>query len=322
MWDICVVIPTRNEEKSIDGILRSVKAAITQNFCKSLRIIVVDDSTDQTRTLARNAGAEVLNGGGRGLGSAMYDGLKAAVATKPDYILSLDGDGQADVDEIPRFLKPLIEDRADLVVGSRFLERHLVQYRYRFVNRFGTIVLAWILRRLTSLKLTDSHGGLRAMRREVAEELEMLGTHTYVQETIIDAVEKGFRILEMPSTWKVRQHGKSRVVSSIPRYIFYSLPVLILRSGQHIRLLYSGGIIMIVFALIYFFTILAEARFNIKALGDRVPAFVWITLMISIGFQCFFFGFVLQLIKQIKYRLDRTVVSRRRTDYNSRPGDR
>jgi hypothetical protein len=132
-----------------------------------------------------------------------------------------------------------------------------------------------------------------------------LGSHTYVQETIIDAAEKGFRIVELASVWQPRLHGKSRVVSSIPRYVFYTLPILMLRSGQHIRLLYSGGIALILAALAYFLVILAEAGFNVKAMGDRVPAFVWITLMISVGFQCFFFGLILQLIKEMKYKLDR-----------------
>jgi glycosyltransferase involved in cell wall biosynthesis len=318
MSKICVVIPTKNEEKSVAAVVFSVKEVLSPLATDGLDIIVVDDSTDGTRRLARAAGAEVLNGGGRGLGSAMYEGLKAAASKEPDFIVSVDGDGQADVVEIPTFLAPLLEDRADLVVGSRFLEKRLVQYRYRLVNRFGTIVLAWILRRLTGLPLTDSHGGLRAMRRDVAEELEMLGTHTYVQETIIDAKEKGFRILEIPSVWKVRRHGKSRVVSSVPRYVFYSLPVLILRSGEHIRLLYSSGILVVAAALLYFFTILVEVRFDIKQVGDRVPAFVWITLLISIGFQCFCFGFILQLVKQMKYRLDRTVQSRSRPTARSR----
>ena len=78
------------------------------------------------------------------------------------------------------------------MVASRFLEKGSIKYRYRFINNFGTQVLAGMLRRLTGLPLTDSHGGIRAMRREVAQELEMLGSHTYVQETIIDAVEKDF----------------------------------------------------------------------------------------------------------------------------------
>jgi glycosyltransferase involved in cell wall biosynthesis len=307
------VIPSKNEEKSIVDVILSVRRTVSSMGLVLLSVIVVDDSTDQTRSLAAEAGADVLVGGGRGLGSAMYDGLKEAAARGPDMILTIDADGQADVNEIPRFLQPIVEGKADLVLGSRFLTDDLVKYRYRRINLIGTRILAWILRRLTGYRLTDSHGGIRAMRVEVAEELEMLGTHTYVQETVIDAAEKGFRILEIPSTWRSRVHGSSRVVSSIPRYVFYSLPILILRSGHHVRLLYSGGIVLIFLALVYFFSILVQANFNLKGMGDRVPAFVWITLLISVGFQCFFFGFILQLIKQIKYRLDRTPQGRLRT---------
>jgi glycosyltransferase involved in cell wall biosynthesis len=302
---VCFLIPTKNEEASVRDVVQSLIRTLDPARFAPPTVFVVDDSIDATRRIARAAGAEVIVGGGRGLGSSMFEGLKRAAGAPCDFIVTVDGDGQADVEEVARFLQPLLDDEADLVVASRFLEKHSIRYDYRFINNFGTQVLAGMLRQLTGLPLTDSHGGIRAMRREVAQELEMLGSHTYVQETIIDAVEKGFRVKEIASVWKPRPHGSSRVVSSIPRYVFYTLPILILRSGQHVRLLYSGGLLLIFVALAYFLVILAEAHFNVKALGDRVPAFVWITLMISIGFQCFFFGFILQLIKELKYRLDR-----------------
>jgi glycosyltransferase involved in cell wall biosynthesis len=304
-FKICVLVPTKNEAASIQAVVHSIQTALDPDRYERPTIIVVDDSTDETRRIAIEAGAKVLIGGGRGLGSAMYDGLKAASALDCDFIVSIDGDGQADMAELPRFLQPLENGSADLVLASRFQQEGLVKYHYRFINNFGTQVLTAMLRKFTGLPLTDSHGGIRAMRRSVAAELEMLGSHTYVQETIIDAAEKGFRIVELPSVWKPRLHGKSRVVSSIPKYVFYTLPILMLRSGQHIRLLYSSGIVLILLALMYFLVILGQAGFDIKNLGDRVPAFVWITLMISIGFQCFFFGLMLQLVKQMKYKVDR-----------------
>jgi glycosyltransferase involved in cell wall biosynthesis len=302
---VCVLVPAKNEAASIQRVIEAIQTGFDPARYEPPQVIVVDDSVDDTRRLATAAGAQVLVGGGRGLGAAMYDGLKAAAGLDCDYIITIDGDGQADVSELPRFLQPLEQGEADLVLGSRFKQEGLVTYHYRFINHFGTRVLSAILRRFTGLPLTDSHGGIRAMRRIVAEELEMLGSHTYVQETIIDAVEKGFRVTEIPSVWNQRLHGTSRVVSSIPKYVFYTLPILMLRSGQHIRLLYSGGILMTLLALLYFFVIVAEAHFNLKGLGDRVPAFVWITLMISIGFQCFFAGLTLQLMKEMKYKVDR-----------------
>ena len=252
LWKVCFLIPTKNEEASVRDVIRSLRGSLDPSRFAPASLIVVDDSVDGTRRLARAAGAEVVVGGGRGLGSAMYEGLKTAANLPCDFIVTVDGDGQAEVAEVARFLQPLIDEEADLVVASRFLEKGSIKYRYRFINNFGTQVLAGMLRRLTALPLTDSHGGIRAMRREVAQELEMLGSHTYVQETIIDAVEKGFRVKELASVWKPRPHGSSRVVSSIPRYVFYTLPILVLRSGQHVRLLYSGGLLLIFAALATF----------------------------------------------------------------------
>lgn len=306
MLKVCVVIPTKNEQESIAGVITEIERAFDPEQYEKPTIVVVDDSNDDTRRRAQECGAKVLIGGGQGLGMAMYNGLKAAAGMQPDFIVAVDGDGQADADEIPRFMKPLLDDEADIVLGSRFMNDGLVKYHYKFINRLGTVILSRILKNATGMELTDSHGGLRAMRTAVARELEMLGTHTYVQETIIDAAEKGFRIKEIPSVWKKREHGESRVVGNIPKYVFYTLPTLLLRNGQHIRTLYSGGIGLVAIALLYFMGVMWQAGFDLKATGDRVPAFVWMTLLISLGCQCFFFGLMLQLLKQMKYRLDRT----------------
>jgi len=235
----------------------------------------------------------------------MYQGLKHSLKFNPDLILSCDSDGQIDLNEIPKFIKEIENNNADLVLGSRFLKSGLIEYKYRWINRLGTIILSKILRSFTGLKLTDSHGGLRCMRPEVIQELEMLGTHTYVQETIIDAYEKGFRIIEIPSIWKKREIGKSKVVGSIPTYIFYTLPILIIRSKQHIKWLYSIGIILFSIAVIYFSFISWQAAFDFKSMFSRLPSFILIALLVLVGIQLFFFGFILQIIKDIKYRIDR-----------------
>jgi hypothetical protein len=160
------------------------------------------------------------------------------------------------------------------------------------------------LRRLTGLPLTDSHGGIRAMVPDVVRELQLIGSHTYVQETIIDAVEKGFRVVELPSVWRKRAFGTSRVVRNIPKYIAYTLPVLLLRSGQHIRALYTTGLLLFIGAFIIFGAIFVEEGFTLR-LGHRTPAFLLIALMVMAGLQLLFFGFSFQLLKQIKRSIDR-----------------
>ena len=302
---VCIVLPTKNEESFIQEIITDIFSKFEEYGLYKPTIIVIDDSKDKTKQLAIEVGATVINGGGKGLGFAMYQGLKYALNFNPDYIVSCDADGQADLNEIPKFLKPLEIDEADLVISSRFLKPNLVFYKYKWINRTGVRILSKILSSFVGQKITDNHGGIRAMRASVVRELEMLGTHTYVQETIIDASDKGFRIKEIPSVWKKRKAGKSRVVSSIPTYIFYTLPILIIRSKQHIKWLYSIGIALILLALLDFIYISWQASFQFEDMFDRLPSYVLIALLILAGMQLFFFGFVLQLVKDIKFRLDR-----------------
>jgi len=307
-----VVIPTRNEEKSILAVIDEIRGAFAGLRYDRVEILITDDSHDDTRKLATSVGAHVVIGGGEGLGSAMFRGLKEAVRFNPDVIVAIDGDGQTDAKvEIPRFLAEIENDRADLVLGSRFKHEGLVKYHYRSVNRFGTRVLVFLLNRKTGLNLTDSHGGIRAMTAAVVEELQMLGSHTYVQETIIDAAEKGFRIVELPSAWRVRQHGTSRVVGSIPKYVFYTLPVILLRSGYHIRILYTAGIWLVLLAFAYFSVVAWQEGFSWPRMATRTPAFILIALLIISGLQLFFFGFILQLMNQIKRSVDSIAYRRR-----------
>jgi glycosyltransferase involved in cell wall biosynthesis len=312
-WRICVVLPTRNEAATLESVVNGIRKAFVHNRLREPVIIITDDSHDGTRSLARRLGVHVVIGGGKGLGFAMHQGLKAALAFEPDVIVSMDADGQSDPYEIRRFLEPIAADEADMVVGSRFIEKGLIRYRYRWINRFGIFVLSRILRSFTRLPMTDAHGGLRAMRSEVVTELEIIGTHTYVQESIIDAHEKGFRIKEVPSIWRERTSGTSRVVGSIPKYIMYTLPVLFIRSGIHIKWLYSIGLLLMAGALLYFLFVAWEESFQFKAMFSRLPAFVLIALMIMVGVQLFSFGFLAELGKDIKSRVDRLDLSSRGT---------
>ena len=298
------VLPTKDEENTIENVINTLKTYCTNSSEVELAsIIVTDDSRDRTRQLASDLGAQIVVGGGQGLGQAMYRGLKVDSRENPDVILSLDTDGQVDLAEIENFLMPILKDEADLVIGSRFKDKGLVHYNYPLVNRLGIRILVFILRKLTRLNLTDSHGGFRAMKTEVAKELELLGTHTYVQECIIDAVEKGFRVEEVASVWNKRDHGSSRIVGSIPKYVFYTLPVLILRAGQHIRFLYPMGMFFILLSILDFLIVAVETKFSLIEMFDR-QSFHLILLLFMIGINLFFFGFTIELIANIKKKID------------------
>lgn len=299
---ICAVIPVKNESATIGKVIDETRAKIEAAGHIVAAIVVTDDSIDSSPKIARAHGAAVVGGEGKGLGFAMWKGLKASLKYTPEIIIAIDADGQADLSEVDRFLEPILKDEADLVLGSRFLDPGLVQYRYPFVNRLGVRILVRILRGITKLPLTDSHGGLRAMRFEVARDLEMIGTFTYVQETIIDAREKGFRIVEIPSAWKKREVGSSRVVSSIALYVCYTLPVLILRAGHHIKLLYPLGLFCMFLSFVHLTTVAIQTGFHLHVLFDR-QTFHLFFLLLSVGANLFFFGLTLELVSGMSRRL-------------------
>lgn len=296
---LVVVLPTKNESETISEVFHKIRTVCKENNIELVDIIITDDSTDSTRKIAKQEGVKVVIGGGKGLGAAMLKGLKRASQIECDCIVSMDSDGQVDPEEIVKFSKLIEDDQADLVIGSRFLEKDNVRYKYKFINRFGVHVLSWILRKLTKLEITDSHGGIRAMKPEIIEQLELIGTHTYVQETIIDAHENGYRVVEIPSVWNKRTAGKSRVVLSIPKYIFYTLPVLILRSGNHIKALFPVGIFFLLLSFLDMCIVLVETKFSLIELFDR-QSFHLILLLFSTGLNILLTGFILEMVGYLR----------------------
>ena len=103
-------------------------------------------------------------------------------------------------------------------------------------------------------------------------------------------------------------------MGSIPKYVMYTLPILLVRSGVHIRWLYTLGLWLISAAVLYFFFITVQAGFEVKQMFTRLPSFVLIALLVMVGVQLFSFGFTVQLTKDIKSRVDRL-------DHTARPRD-
>lgn len=238
---VAFLLLTKNEETTIEAIVRELKLHCEKYDIGLKKIVLADDSSDRTPELALALECDVVRGSGEGLGAAYQRGVKYCSDLEIDFLVTLDADGQTDLSEVSRFLRPLLDDEADLVTASRFLEESEIKYAYPALNRIGVNLLALYLTLATRQRFTDSHGGIRAMRREVARTLTLTGKWTYVQEAIVDANEKGFRIVELPSSWRPRKSGRSRVVGSIPHYARRVAPVLLRRlAGRWIHRLSSG----------------------------------------------------------------------------------
>jgi glycosyltransferase involved in cell wall biosynthesis len=244
---LVVTIPALNEEKTIAQVVRGVPRNIPG--ISEVEVIVVNDgSTDATAEVAEQAGAMVLNVTGRpGLGSIFRTGLERAMRRGADIIVNIDGDGQFNPADIAKLVVPILKDEADFVTCSRFADPTLIpdMPKVKFWgNRMVTAIINWVC---DGKKFTDVSCGFRALNREAAYRLTLFGRFTYTQECFIDLFGKGMRIAEVPLKIRgVREHGKSRVASSIWRYATSSLPI-ILRAARDIQPLKFFGIIAMMF---------------------------------------------------------------------------
>jgi glycosyltransferase involved in cell wall biosynthesis len=247
---LVVTIPALNEEKTIFQVVSGVPRDIP-GVDETEVIVVNDGSTDNTVKEALRAGAIVVSLPGKGgLGHVFRTGLERAMRRGADIIVNIDGDGQFNPADIRKLVQPLLQDRADFVTCTRFADPALrptmpiVKY---YGNQWVTSMINWIC---GGTNFTDVSCGFRAFNREAAYRLTLFGRFTYTQECFIDLFSKGLRMAEVPLKVRgVREHGKSRVASSIWKYATNSFPI-ILRAMRDIQpLKFFGGIAAILGAL-------------------------------------------------------------------------
>ena len=187
-----VIIPAFNEEVAISSIVKRSMKYVNE-------VLVVDDgSTDRTFQIAKDAGARVIkhyNNLGKGVS------LKDAFAEVKGYdiVVTIDGDGQHNPDEIPNLIRPILEGRADLVNGSRYLEGFdddTPAYR-----RVGQRVLDIATNVTSGTHVTDSQSGFRAFSGKTIPYFRFRDTGFGIEsEMLADAAENDFRIVEVPIT--------------------------------------------------------------------------------------------------------------------------
>src|SRR4051794_13812284 len=240
---LVVTIPALNEDKTIYQVVSGIPRDI-EGVTEVEVIVVNDGSTDDTVKEALRAGAIVVTLPGKGgLGHVFRTGLERAMRRGADIIVNIDGDGQFNPADIRKLVQPLLSDAADFVTCTRFADPALrpkmpiVKY---YGNQWVTSMINWIC---GGTKFTDVSCGFRAFNREAAYRLTLFGRYTYTQECFIDLFSKGVRMAEVPLKVRgVREHGKSRVASSITKYARNSGPI-ILRAMRDIQpLKFFGGI--------------------------------------------------------------------------------
>lgn len=216
---LIIQIPCYNEAATLGITLRALPRTLPG--VDRVEWLVIDDgSTDATVAVAREGGADhvVSLPTNRGLARAFMAGLEASLRAGADVIVNTDADNQYHAGDIPALIAPVIEGRADMVVGARPIDQiaHFSSLK-KVLQRLGSRVVQLA----SNTRVPDAPSGFRAFSRSAATQINVFSSYSYTLETIIQAGQKGMTVLSVP----VRVNADlrpSRLVRSIPQYLWRS----------------------------------------------------------------------------------------------------
>jgi len=205
---LSIIIPVYNEELTVGNIIDRVKTVMQQTGLKHEIIVVDDCSYDKSLEVTKKRSAKIYTLKQHlGKGYALRAGFSKA---KGDIVVTIDSDGSHKPEELLEVLAPVLEDKADLVIGSRYLNHKSVAARK--LNAFGVKLFNYFIQLLTGVAVTDSQSGYRAMKREVLKNQNLKsGEYEIESEMLVKTAKKNFRITEVPISFEQRTYGRSGV---------------------------------------------------------------------------------------------------------------
>ncbi len=202
---IMVLIATYNEEKSIEQVIKGVRKNLLQ-----ADIVVVDgESSDATEEIARKLEAIVLKvPHSLGIAGGVETGFIFADLKGYDILVRVDGDGQHNPDEISRLMQPVLDARADITIGSRYIRAG--DYKGSLSRTLSAKLFALVISAIIRQRITDATSGFQAVNRRVIGFLSHSHSFDYSEvEAIVLFKDAGFKILEIPVTMEKRVQGQS-----------------------------------------------------------------------------------------------------------------
>ena len=227
MNKVLIVIPAYNEEENIERVVDN----IIENYPKYDYVVINDGSTDNTEGICRKRKYNFLNLPiNLGIGGAVQTGYKYAKDKGYDIAVQIDGDGQHDIAYLENMLQYLINDEADIVIGSRFIE--FEGFQSSAARRTGIKILSTLIFMCTGCKVRDVTSGFRAVNKRFIDTYARSYPNDYPEpEAIVAAVMQGGKIVECPVIMREREKGKSSInfVKSIYYMIKVTLAILVCR---------------------------------------------------------------------------------------------
>lgn len=230
---ILVIIPAFNEEKSILQVYKNI-IDYNKHYQTNYDVIVINDgSTDNTQAVCETNDIPTVNLiRNLGIGGAVQTGYKYAWENNYDYAIQFDGDGQHEVSCIKDILQPLFDGEADMVVGSRFIDKDSSEFKSSFSRRLGIKIISELIKLITGKRIHDVTSGFRASNRRIIKHFARCYPLEYPEPvTNAELLRYNIPIKEVPVQMHMREMGKSSIHSWKNVYFMINIFLSILVVG-------------------------------------------------------------------------------------------
>ncbi|MBU3005740.1 glycosyltransferase family 2 protein [Paraglaciecola arctica] len=285
---LIVQIPCYNEEETLPVTFNDIPKQI--DGVDVVEIMIIDDgSTDKTMEVAKALGVHhiVINKNNRGLARTFRTGLNECLKLGADIIVNTDGDNQYAGWDIPKLIQPILDGKADVVVGDRNTAKvaHFSPFK-KFLQRLGS----YVVKTLSGVQVPDAVSGFRAYSRDAALQLNIVSPFSYTIEALIQAGKKHMAVTSVPVETNAKTR-ESRLFSSIPKFIERQLTTIVRMYAmyQPLKVFFFIGLtlsilgaIPIIRFLFFYFTGDGDGHLQSLVLGGVLTILGFISFLIAL----------------------------------------
>ncbi len=316
---LIIQIPCYNEEESLPETLSQLPREV-EGFNKVEWLVINDGCTDNTVETAKKYGVDhiICFNKNKGLASAFMSGINACIALGADVIVNTDADNQYNAEDIPKLTRPVLEGRADIVIGARPIEK--IKYfspLKKLLQKTGSYIVSLV----SNTTIIDAPSGFRAFNKDSAMRINVFSKYTYTLETIIQAAEKNMTIISVPVRVN-RNLRKSRLVKSLISYIRRSILTLLRFFAVYNPFKYF----VIIGSVLFFFGFLIGLRFLYffvtESGNGHIQSLILSAILLGMGFQTILVAFLADLLavnrkilEDVQYKLRKLENERTKTGH-------